>query len=202
MSYLKIGKYYGDYNPLVPTYQYKEVLDANYTDISNVELWFGAQDFDNQDYLFCRDGAIGYISNNGGFAALSDTDKQQASKHFCVSKTDRDTIYTDHEQEQNWLEFVLASELARTRRWNSAKSYLSYRINIADSNDMAIDTTLLNEQYIKYGIESEALDSKTGLFDWVNGTSIYSGSGFPTKSYHTIELQTGIMSCLSGTNYL
>lgn len=201
MSYLKIGKYYGGVSDM-PTYQYKEVLDANYQDISNVELWFAAQDFDSRDYLFCREGAIGYIANNGGFALLSDSEKQLAAQNFCVSKTDRDTIHTDAEQETNWYHFVIQSEACRKHRWDIAKSYLSFRLSITDSNNIAIETNILNEQYIKYGIETESLDGTAGLLDWVSGTSIYSGSGFPSKSYHTMELQNGILSCLTGTYLL
>jgi len=197
MSYLKIGKYYGD-NDSLPVYQFKETLDTDYLDISNVTHWYGAQDFANKDYLFCRTGSIGYMDNNGGFSALSLDEKQLMAQNFCVSKTDRDTLYTDAEQEAYWDSFVKNSQQARQERWDKTKSFVSYRLSISDSNQLADETFLLNNKYIYYGIESFAVDGVDGIFDWINGTASFSGSGFPSKSYYDESLKQGILDCLNG----
>ena len=197
MSYLKIGKYYGP-DPDAPTYQFKETLDANYLDISCVEYWFKIGEDAGKDFLYQRDGAIGYITNNGGFDALSQYDKPYAAQNFCVNKTDRDKLYTDAEQEVYWGTFVKNSQEARRTRWDNAKAYISFRLSTQDSNNVADDTLLLNEKYIYYGIESQAEDGVDGLYDYVNGTSSYTGGGFPSKSYYTDSLKQGVLNCLNG----
>ena len=197
MSYLKIGKYYGELEDQ-PTYQYKETLDVDYQDITNVDVWFDAQNFDNRDFLFCRAGAMLYIAYNGGFSALTEEHKIIASKYFCVSKTDRDTVHTDSEQEIFWLDFVLNSEKTRADRWNKAKSYVSFRLSPADSTDLAVETRVLNEKFVKYGIEDLATDGRDGLFDWLKGEGSFTSNGLPSKSYYTLDLLNGILDRLSG----
>ena len=68
MGYLKIGKYYGP-NPSASIYQFKEVLDADYLDISCVEYWFKIGEEAGKDFLYQRAGAMGYIANSQSFAA-------------------------------------------------------------------------------------------------------------------------------------
>ena len=197
MSYLKIGKYYGE-NPNSPTYQIKEVLDSNYLDISNVEHWFRLQNELGKDYLFCRDGAIGFINGTTGFSGLTQRDMEYAAQNFCVSKSDRDTIYTDSEQEGFWDVFVKKSKETRSLRWDKAKTYVSYRLSPTDSSDLAVDTLLLNQKYIEYGIESLVEDGQDGLLDWVEGEGSFTSNGFPSKSYYTLELKNGILDRLNG----
>lgn len=198
MSYIKIGKYYGT-DPSASTYQFKEILDNDYLDISNVEYWFKIGTEAGVDFLYQRDGAIGFISASGGFDSLTEYDKPYAASNFCVSKADRDTIYTDAEQESFWGEFVGNSQEARRIRWNRSKSFISYRLTPSQSDEVANDTLLLNEKYVYYGIESYALNVIEGLFDYIQGTSTYSESGFPSKSYYTASLETGVMNFLNGT---
>lgn len=196
MSYLKIGKYYGG-NPNSPTYQIKEVLDSNYLDISNVQHWFRLQDELGKDYLFCRDGAIGFINGTTGFSGLTQGDKEYAAQNFCVSKSDRDTIYTDTEQEGFWGTFVTKSKEARSLRWDKAKTYVSYRLSPTDSSDLAVDTLLLNQKYIEYGIESLVEDGQDGLFDWLKNEGNFINNGFSQKVYYTEELKVGILNKLN-----
>ncbi len=198
MSYIKIGKYYGT-DISASTYQFKEILDNDYLDISSVVYWFEVGSDAGVDYLYQRDGAIGFISASGGFNSLSTDDKSAAASNFCVSKDDRDTIYTDAEQENFWSDFVDNSQEARRIRWNKSKSFISYRLAPSQSDEVANDTLTLNEKYVYYGIESYALNVIEGLFDYIQGTSTYSESGFPSKSYYTASLETGVMNYLNGT---
>ena len=197
MSYLKIGKYYGE-DPNLPTYQVKEVLDTNYLDITSVTHWFMLQDEIGKDYLFCRDGAIGFINGTTGFSGLTQSDKEYSAQNFCVSKTDRDTIYTDVEQEGYWTHFVVNSKEARNLRWEKSKVFISYRLSLTDSSDLAVSTLDLNQRYVEYGIESLSEDSQDGLFDWINGEGSFVSNGFPSKSYYTLELKNGILDRLNG----
>jgi len=197
MGYLKIGKYYGP-NPSASIYQFKEVLDADYLDISCVEYWFKIGEEAGKDFLYQRAGAMGYIANSQSFAELSEYDKPYAAQNFCVDKSDRDTLYTDAEQEVYWKSYIGNSQNARQTRWDNAKSYISYRLDKANSNDVAQDTLLLNEKYIYYGIESSSIDTVDGLFDYVNGSSGYTSTGFPSKTYYTTELKEGVTNCLNG----
>ena len=198
MAYLKIGKYYGA-SLTASIYQYKETLDTDYTDISSVEYWFSLRNETGKDYLYCRTGSMSYITNNGGFDALTDDDKKFAAQNFAVDKTDRDKLYTDAEQEAYWSTYIVNSQTARQTRWNKVKSYISYRLTKDQSNDIANDTIVLNEKYIYYGIESRAADNVDGLFDYVQGEGSYADSGFPSKSYYTTELKNGVMNLLTGT---
>jgi hypothetical protein len=197
MSYLKIGKYYGE-DPNLPTYQVKEVLDTNYLDITSVTHWFTLQDEIGKDYLFCRDGAIGFINGTTGFSGLTQSDKEYSAQNFCVSKTDRDTIYTDVEQEGYWTQFVVNSKEARNLRWEKSKVFISYRLSLTDSSDLAVSTLDLNQRYVEYGIESLSEDGQDGLFDWINGEGSFVSNGFPSKSYYTLELKNGILDRLNG----
>tara|TARA_Y100000389_G_scaffold101553_1_gene98353 strand:+ start:2133 stop:2729 length:597 start_codon:yes stop_codon:yes gene_type:complete len=193
MSYLKIGKYYGG-NPNSPTYQIKEVLDADYLDISNVTHWFTLQEELGKDYLFCRDGAIGFINGTTGFSGLTQSDKEYSAQNFCISKTDRDTIYTDNEQEGFWGIFVYKSKECRSLRWDSAKSFVSYRLSIFDSSDLAVSTLYLNQRYVEYGIESINEDGQDGLFDWLKNEGNFINNGFTQKVYYSEELKIGILN--------
>jgi len=196
MSYLKIGKYYGE-NPNLPTYQIKEILDTDYLDISNVTHWFMLQDELGKDYLFCRNGAIGFINGTTGFSGLTKSDKEYASQNFCVSKSDRDTIYTDSEQEVFWDIFVKKSKETRGLRWENAKAFISYRLSPLDSSDLAVSTLDLNQRYVEYGIESLSEDGQDGLFDWLKNEGNFINNGFSQKVYYTEELKVGILNKLN-----
>lgn len=196
MSYLKIGKYYGE-NPNLPTYQIKEILDTDYLDISNVTHWFMLQDELGKDYLFCRNGAIGFINGTTGFSGLTQSDKEYASQNFCVSKSDRDTIYTDSEQEGFWNIFVKKSKETRGLRWENAKAFISYRLSPLDSSDLAVSTLDLNQRYVEYGIESLSEDGQDGLFDWLKNEGNFINNGFSQKVYYTEELKVGILNKLN-----
>lgn len=196
MSYLKIGKYYGE-NPNLPTYQIKEILDTDYLDISNVTHWFMLQDELGKDYLFCRNGAIGFINGTTGFSGLTKSDKEYAAQNFCVSKSDRDTIYTDSEQEGFWDVFVKKSKETRGLRWENAKAFISYRLSPFDSSDLAVSTLDLNQRYVEYGIESLSEDGQDGLFDWLKNEGNFINNGFSQKVYYTEELKVGILNKLN-----
>ena len=197
MSYLKIGKYYGE-NIDMPTYQVKEVLDVDYLDITNVTHWFSLQTELGKDYLFCRSNATEYI-NTVGFDNLTQKDKKLSSENFCVDKSCRDTVLNDNEQEYCWSIFVQKSREARVLRWGKSKVYVSYRLQPEESNNLAVDTILLSERYVEYGIETFVTDGEVGLIDWLEGSNIYDdGSGFSSKGYYTEELKKGIIDRLNG----
>ena len=196
MSYIKIGKYAGN-DPNADEYQFKEILDVDYVDSTDVYMWFEAPNFSKKDYLWCREQAMIYIQSIGGFSALTnDIHKELAVKNFCVGEEDRLSMFTLEEQEVFWFEFAMKSELCRSRRWDKAKSYASFRLSIVDSNDLAEVTMDLNMLYIKYGIDSFVKDGKWGLIDWLNSDGIYSDTGFTNKTYYNADIQTGILNIL------
>jgi hypothetical protein len=198
MSYLKIGKYYGE-SLTANTYQFKTVLDTDYADISDISMWFGAQEYADIDYTFAREGAIGYMMAQGGFSALTENDKITMARNYCVDQTDRDSVLTQQEQESYWELFIYNSENARTRRWSIAKAFISFRLDKVDGNDLGEATDILTNKFLRYDITSYSADSTTGLFDWLNDSHIYSGgTGFSSKSYYTSELRDGILDRLKG----
>lgn len=142
--------------------------------------------------------AIEYIISVGGFDNLSELDKSYAAKNYCVGPIDRDKIFTNIEQEEYWYHFVVNSEICRKDRWDKAKSFASYRLSITDSSDLAVSTSLLNENFIKYGIENFAEDNQDGLFDWLKNEGNFTANGFSSKSYYTEELKNGIINKLNG----
>lgn len=195
MSDLRIGKYYGnDLDGKV--YQIKEILDSDYADITSVSMWFLMSKETNNDYLLCRDLAINYIISVGGFNNLSNTDKQVAIINFCVRKEDRDTLYTNEEQEVFWETFCKLSEECRHNRWEKAKAFASYRLSVLDSNDLGVSTMGLNEKYVKYSISTFDEDGIDGLVDWVMGTNGFVNNGLPEKTYFTHELANGIIKII------
>jgi hypothetical protein len=198
MSYIKIGKNKG-YDKTLPRYQFKEVLDSDYEDISSIRNWFDAPGYANVDYIYSKDGATGYMNNNGGFSSLSENDRIQLSKNFCVDKADRDTVISDDEQKFSWDIFVYNSQNARNRRWNMARSFISYILTPSDSSDLGDATDTLTSRYLRYAIESEVEDGKPGLYDWIKDENYYSGgTGFSSKSYYSTDLRDGIIDRLNG----
>lgn len=196
MDYIKIGKYAGN-DPNADEYQFKVVLDEEYVDSTDVYMWFETPNFSDKDYLWCRQQAMIYIQVIGGFTSLTNNiHKELAIKNFCVGEEDRLSMFTLEEQEVFWFEFAMKSELCRSRRWDKAKSYASFRLSIADSNDLAEATMDLNMLYIKYGIDSFVKDGKWGLIDWLDSDGIYEENGFKSKQYYNEVILNGILSIL------
>tara|TARA_B100000927_G_scaffold42313_1_gene30146 strand:+ start:237 stop:881 length:645 start_codon:yes stop_codon:yes gene_type:complete len=198
MGYIKIGKNKG-YDKTLPRYQFKEILDSDYEDISSIRNWFDAPVYANVDYIYSKDGATGYMDNNGGFSSFSENDRIKLAKNFCVDKADRDTVISDDEQELSWDIFVYNSHNARNRRWNIARSFISYRLTPNESSDLGDSTDMLTSRYLRYGIESEVEDGKPGIYDWIKDENHYSGgTGFSSKSYYSTDLRDGIIDRLNG----
>ena len=195
MSDLRIGKYYGNEQGK-NVYQVKDILDNDYADMTSVSMWFLIPKETNNDYLLCRNLAIEYIISVGGFSNLSDNDKTLAIKNFCVGKEDRDTLYTNEEQEVFWETFCKLSEECRHNRWEKAKAFASYRLSVLDSNDLGVNTMGLNEKYVKYSISTFDEDGIDGLVDWVLGTNGFVNNGLPEKTYFTEELVNGIIKII------
>lgn len=197
MSYIKVGMKL-DNNMSGDTYIFKTVLDYGYEDVTNLGSWFGFVDCYNMDYLLVRDYAKQYV-DAVGFSGLTHPEKVLAAQHFLVGKADRDTVYTDSEQEDSWVKFVTESQKVRGDRWFKAKCYVSFRLSVIDSTDLAESTLSLNEKYIKYNIKYKSIDGIDGLFDWLEGLSSFSGgTGFQGKSYYTTTLRDGIINKLNG----
>jgi hypothetical protein len=195
MENLRIGKYYGNEQDK-DVYQIKELLDQDYADITCVATWFLMEKETENDFLYCRDRVIEFITLNG-FEALSDNDKILAVKHFCLPKEVRNLISTEKEQELYWEEFCKSSEVCRHNRWEKAKAFASYRLSIFDSNDLGVSTMGLNEKFVKYSITSFTADGISGLQDWVLGENEYLNSGLPNKTYFTEELAQGILNIIN-----
>jgi hypothetical protein len=200
---LKIGKYIGgDQNIIdsitdgaVSSLQFKETLDSGYKDITSVETWMTVG-LSSHDYLFCRNQSSLWLLSNP-FSGLSQTNKVITSKQFLVDKSDRDTVLTSDEQFKHWSTFVVQSKHCREKRWGLSKNYASYILNTSDSFDLAKTTNSLSDDYKEYGIESNALDGMDGLIDWIQGTSGYSGSGLPSKSYWSQELEDKLVGFIT-----
>lgn len=190
MGHIKIGKYYGsDLN--MSKYQFKTVLDVDYTDISSINNWFSVGTELNYDYLKIRNGAKQYVTDIGYSGLTDETEKILASQQFLIDKGYRDLCHTEEQQYKYWGKFINSSKDCRTERWYNAKAYTSFTLSELDSVDLALSTKELSENYIEYNIPY--------LFDWLNGEGQYSGgTGFSTKSYYTEDLKNNILNKLNG----
>lgn len=179
-----------------PVIKFADSLDlAKYDDITSISNWREYGELSNFDFLYIRD-QIATLVASIGFSNLSTADKITASELFVVSSTDRDTVMSANEQKGAWRTFVIWSEKVRTKRWDYAKSYISYELSPIAGLDLAKSTDQLSIDYKIYGIESNAIDGLDGLFDYLEGTSSYVGGGFPAKAYWTQAHQDAIMTIL------
>jgi hypothetical protein len=166
-----------------------------YKDVTSNDSWIDIGT-NHYDYLYCRNQIIIRTATIGFSGLTNDLERQVAARNFAVGSTDRLSVYTDTELKSFWSDFILKSEKTRLSRWLLAKDYISYVLPLSDSIDMAKTTNELSNEYVKYGIESLSEDGVDGLYDWVEGTGIYTGSGFSTKSYWTQGHQDVIIGFL------
>jgi hypothetical protein len=181
------------------------VNETLYKDITDNKNWMTVG-LNEYDYQFCRSQVMEWtqseITKHNHFSGLTTDDQTYAAMTFSVTKTERDLIRTEVEQETDWARFVDNMRASRTDRWDSAKKWISYRLDPLDSIDIAETTNTLSNNYLLYGVESNADDGVDGLFDWLENTSSYSGgTGFSGKTYWTQELQDGIIDILKNGNY-
>jgi hypothetical protein len=167
----------------------------SYTEITSNKNWMeiGKHYY---DYLFCRNQVMTWTAVNG-WTGLTTEEKEIAAQHFAVGPTQRNEVYTSDEQQQHWTQFIIEAEKTRNRRWHEAKGYISFTLPLIDSIDLGKSTNGLSNEYITYGIESYAKDGVDGLFDWLEGTSEFSGgTGYNGKSYYVSTHKDNIMSIL------
>ncbi len=169
-------------------------IEEGYADISTISNW-DSIGRTLKDYYFVREeikNVYEFLGNEG----IGEDDAKILSQLFILPKEKRDIFYTENEQMVHWSYFLNSSIDCRNLRWEQAKNYISYKLSPLDSSDLAVDTMVLCENYIKYNIIDEINSGKPGLIDYLKGTSIYSDTGFPSKSYFTEEYQTKILDIL------
>ena len=184
---------YSDLNGNKPWIIADEIVEG-YADVSTISNW-DSIGRDLKDYYFVRreiKNLYDFLGNDG----IGEEDAKILCQLFILPKEKRDIFYTEDEQRIMWNNFVNSSMLCRNDRWESAKNYTSYYLDPISSSDLAFDTQSLCENYIKYNIIEESVNNKTGLMDYLKGTSIYTNSGFPSKSYWSQELQDAIINIL------
>lgn len=171
-----------------------DTLQENYADISSISAWYEIG-FGICDYLYTRD-QIRSIYNTIGFNNLTPLEKKITGQLFIASKSERDTIFTEEIQKEYWDIVVEQSQQCRLTRWEHAKKYISYKLPIIDSCDLANDTNILCNNYINYNITNIITDGVNGLFDYLQGTNNYITNGYPSKTYWSQLDQDTIMSIL------
>jgi len=184
---------YSDLNGNKPWIVADEIVEG-YADVSSIANW-DSIGRELKDYYFVRreiKNLYDFLGNDG----IGEEDAKILCQLFILPKEKRDIFYTEDEQKILWNHFLTSSMLCRENRWESAKNYISYYLDPINSSDLAIDTQLLCENYIKYNILEESINGKPGLLDYLKGTSIYNGTGFPSKSYWSQEYQDGIIDII------
>ncbi len=195
---LKIGKIINEPTMIVesgtyvtPYYIVTEELDTTlYVDITSNVNWMNiVLNSYGYDYLYCR-LQVKIRTATLGFDNLNDDDKKCASKHFVVSKENRNLVHSEIEQKRNWDTLINITKKNRLERWVNAKSYISYILSPIDSTDLALNTETLSKNYVEYGIESLATHGVNGLYDWLNST-------YTEKTYYNEIHKEKIISILS-----
>ena len=183
-------------------YVFSGSLDTNiYDDITSNENWMRVG-LNHYDYLFCRNQVISWTyakttAIGQPFSGLTLGEQQWAAKVFAVGKTERESVFNDDELLEFWGDFITSANDSRKKRWISAESLVSFKLEMSDSIDLAKTTNSLSNEYITYGIEEYSADGVDGLFDWLEGTAGFSGgTGFDAKSYYTTGLTQDIMTIL------
>ena len=75
-------------------------------------------------------------------------------------------------------------------------------ITKAQLDELTQESESLRTKYLRDGIEGTASgDNIDGIFDYVEGTSGYATTGFPSKSYYTTQIGTDVMDIYRGGIY-
>jgi len=111
---------------------------SGYEDISSLETWDTY--YTETDFLVSevRQEIEDLVTAAGGFSNLSTGDKEIASRWFVVEKSDRDTVYSDEEQNQHALE--LASLLLEENLDSSLDSLIATLTNDEDVQNAIFST--------------------------------------------------------------
>lgn len=182
-----------------PPFVVNEIIQSGYSDVSSIINWelYGSR---VKDYNYVRD-RIKFFVDNIGFDNLSYEEKTIAAKYFLVSKSDRDTVMSEIEQKGFWDLLVQYSQETRFKRWESAKMFISYKLNPKDASNLAKSTSDLCVDYINYNIITKVKDGISGLFDYLKGEGDYTTNGYPSKPYWSQIDQDGLMDILENGNY-
>lgn len=185
-----------------------ETVPAGFTEettIANFDLYWtrGGIDFKKAR------AEIAVLVATTGFSNLSTDEKEIASKWFTVSKTDRDTVHSQAEQEANGLEYHCRSMSCRNDRITLAETLVYSRLSPADAGEVIGDLRAeqVVDEYIRHGLEGTESGDPEALYDYVEGTTgtkYASGGalpglahkGFTPDSGTLADLVTDIMSAL------
>ena len=182
----------------------------NYADITSIENWDTYSLYIEKDFLFIRQMIklildVSWTDKEGNLRKYSDNLNVKegliSSKYFLVSKDIRDVYLSDIDQQIYWKELIEKSQQSRLKRWESAKTYISYYLSPIDSSDLARQTSELCNNYINYNIITKSKDGISGLFDYLRGAEDYLNIGFPSKSYWSQSFQDKLLDILENGNY-
>lgn len=177
----------------------QDTVPADYADISSITSWYEIG-FGIKDYLYVRE-RIREFYTQIGFANLSNQEKTITCQLFIATKVERDTIFTEEYQKEYWNMLVEQSQDCRFKRWEYAKKYISYKLSLKNSSDLAKSTSELCNDYINYNIITLSKDGMSGLFDYLKGEGNYITNGYPSKSYWDKQDQDKIIDILENGNY-
>jgi hypothetical protein len=176
-----------------------DTILSNYTDISSITTWYEIG-LSVSDYLYVRERIREFYATIG-FTNLTPEEQLIVSRLFISTKSERDQVMSNAEQQYCWDDLVNQSQECRVKRWESAKKYISYKLSPIDSSDLAKSSSLLCNYYINYNIITLFKDGISGLFDYLKGEGDYTTNGYPSKSYWSQQDQDKIMDILENGNY-
>jgi len=131
-----------------------------------------------------------YVSSDSNFNSLPSVDFQaddnlESPSNVLLNSADGFTVYI----------------VTKINSFPSSFNFLLGRINgttLTQGSDLSVNTLMLNEKYIKYGIEDLSSDGVDGIYDWLNGVGSFTQDGFPSKSYYNETYKNGIIDILNG----
>lgn len=179
-------------------------IPDGYTDITSVSNYIKWGEFYFKDYKFIRKRLQEF-----DFSTLTALEKFIVCQFKgSTEENNKSILGTAFDY---WMsEFDLKSQHCRKVRFSVAKTILIKNVSLNDRYAILgfLNTTKLEDNYIKYGIEGTTEgDPIEGLFNYIEATGTYTVSGISAANVTMIgaktksEMVVEIMDCLRNGNY-
>lgn len=183
---------------------FADAIPNGYTDITSVANYIKWGEFYFKDYKWIRKRL-----QQLDFSALTSLEKFAVCQFKGSTEENNKSILGD--AFDYWMsEFDLKSQDCRKIRFAVAKTILIKNVSLNDRYAILgfLNTTKLEDNYIKYGIEGTTEgDPIEGLFNYIEATGTYVENGISATNITMIgsktkpEMVADIMECLRNGNY-
>lgn len=166
----------------------------------------GLQEECQKDYKRLRKELAEFVIANS--QTLTEEQLKIASQNFVVPQEIRNNFYSLDEQMELGRIFHSNSTKARAKRINAATIECFNRLDLQQTFELVQEMSngQLISNYVDYGIEGTSEGDPVGLYDYLNSTATFSGSGLLNKNWTPVGLtivglKDRIMSILRDGEY-